>query len=61
LLIASFCRLLEYASSYYNLKEFAEGETKRALQRVVNKISGKAVGRGDSGAEGREKKKRRKA
>lgn len=56
-----FARLLEYAGNYFDLKDLPDGETKRSFQRVVNKTAGRVVGRGDSGAEGkREKKKRRK-
>ena len=29
--------LVEYAASYYDPKDFKEGETKRALERVLNK------------------------
>ncbi|KAJ7583427.1 P-loop containing nucleoside triphosphate hydrolase protein [Mycena floridula] len=32
--------LLDYATNYYDLKAFPDGETKRALQRVVNKKTG---------------------
>lgn len=39
-----FCRLLEYAPSYYDLSTFTDGETKRALVRVQNKRSRKAIG-----------------
>ncbi len=43
------CRLLEHAANYFDLSTFTDGETKRALQRVVNKKSGK-----------REKRRRKK-
>ena len=33
-------RLLEFAFNYFDLKTFPDGETKRALQRVINKRSG---------------------
>ncbi|KAI6144401.1 P-loop containing nucleoside triphosphate hydrolase protein [Pisolithus tinctorius] len=36
--------LLENAPFYYDVESFPEGETKRALQRVVNKRAGKARG-----------------
>ncbi|KZT01300.1 P-loop containing nucleoside triphosphate hydrolase protein [Laetiporus sulphureus 93-53] len=36
--------LLEFASNYYDLDTFADGETKRALQRVQNKRLRKAAG-----------------
>ena len=47
-------RLLEYAKSYFDLSTFQDGETKRALQRLVNKWAGNAAGRlhntnGDNG------------
>ncbi|KAF7304792.1 p-loop containing nucleoside triphosphate hydrolase protein [Mycena kentingensis (nom. inval.)] len=38
--------LLEFAPTYFDLASFADGETKRALQRVVNKRAGKLVGVG---------------
>ncbi|KAK0243089.1 P-loop containing nucleoside triphosphate hydrolase protein [Armillaria nabsnona] len=41
--------LLEHAANYFDLSTFTDGETKRALQRVVNKKSGK-----------REKRRRKK-
>ncbi|KAF8073478.1 P-loop containing nucleoside triphosphate hydrolase protein [Lyophyllum atratum] len=60
--------LIDYATNYFDVASFTDGETKRALQRVVNKRSGKATGRLDGGGSGngsgtdtREKKKRRKA
>lgn len=37
-------RLLEYAHLYYDLKTFTDGETKRALQGVVNKKYGLLAG-----------------
>src|SRR5258708_1410330 len=33
-------RLLEFAFNYFDLKSFPDGETKRALQRIVNKSRG---------------------
>ena len=33
--------LLELASNYYDLRTLSDGETKRALQRVLKKQSGK--------------------
>ncbi|KAK0435476.1 P-loop containing nucleoside triphosphate hydrolase protein, partial [Desarmillaria tabescens] len=33
--------LLEFATNYFDLSTFTDGETKRALQRVVNKKAGK--------------------
>lgn len=54
-------RLIEYATNYFDLASFAEGETKRALQRVVNKKAGKAPGRvGAGNGDTRETKKRKK-
>ena len=38
-------RLLELASSYFDVGSFPDGETKRALLRLLNKKSGKAEGR----------------
>ncbi|KAF8582410.1 P-loop containing nucleoside triphosphate hydrolase protein [Ramaria rubella] len=52
--------LLEFATNYFDVNSFSEGETKRALQRVVNKLAGKAPGRLDGGDDRREKKKRKK-
>ena len=55
------CRLLEFAPSYFDLSTFQEGETKRTLQRVINKKAGKYAQRPDgNGADTRDKKKRRK-
>lgn len=54
------CRLLELAPLYFDIKSFSDGETKRALQRIVNKKLGKTSREEDSGPERREKKKRRK-
>jgi len=34
--------LLELAANYYDVPAFVEGETKRALQRVLKKSQGKA-------------------
>ncbi|KIM61315.1 hypothetical protein SCLCIDRAFT_25946 [Scleroderma citrinum Foug A] len=36
--------LLEYAPAYFDVSTFPDGETKRALQRVVNKKAGKSRG-----------------
>ncbi|KAG6840945.1 DEAH-box ATP-dependent RNA helicase prp43 [Blastosporella zonata] len=53
--------LLEYAGSYFDLSSFPDGETKRALQRIVNKKAGKANLRLEgSGSDTRDKKKRKK-
>ncbi|KAG6860462.1 DEAH-box ATP-dependent RNA helicase prp43 [Termitomyces sp. Mi166 len=53
--------LLEYAPSYFDLSTFQDGETKRALQRVVNKRAGKSAQRPEgNGTDTRDKKKRRK-
>ncbi|KAG5640971.1 DEAH-box ATP-dependent RNA helicase prp43 [Asterophora parasitica] len=58
--------LIEYAGNYFDVASFPDGETKRALQRVVNKRAGKATGRLDggsgngSGTDTRDKKKRKK-
>jgi len=41
--------LLEYATSYFDLASFPDGETKRALERVADKRVGKAVERVDAG------------
>jgi len=40
--------LLEYATNYFDLASFPNGETKQALQRIANKRAGKA-GRVDGG------------
>lgn len=56
-------RLLEFAAAYYDVKTFPPGETKRALERIVNKKSGKSSGGYNSAAGGedsREKKRRKK-
>jgi pre-mRNA-splicing factor ATP-dependent RNA helicase DHX15/PRP43 len=53
-------RLLEYSHNYFDLASFPDGETKRALQRVVAKKNGKKPREEDSGTERREKKKRKK-
>ncbi|KAH7919672.1 P-loop containing nucleoside triphosphate hydrolase protein [Leucogyrophana mollusca] len=50
--------LLEYATQYYDLSTFTDGETKRALQRAANKRAGK-FDRVD-GADGGAQKKRKK-
>lgn len=50
--------LLEFAAEYYDIKSFGAGETKKALERVVLKVQGKAPRAG--GDDGREKKKRKK-
>ncbi|KZT30283.1 P-loop containing nucleoside triphosphate hydrolase protein [Neolentinus lepideus HHB14362 ss-1] len=49
--------LLEFAPQYYDLQTFAEGETKRALQRIVNKKMGKADRIDGSGKSERPKKR----
>ncbi|KZT60515.1 P-loop containing nucleoside triphosphate hydrolase protein [Calocera cornea HHB12733] len=48
--------LLEFAPTYYDLKSFPDGETKRSLQRVLQKRQGRAL---SSVENGREKKRRR--
>ena len=39
-------RLLEFAPNYFDLKDFKDGETKRALMRVANKRSGSVTADG---------------
>ncbi|KAL7415810.1 P-loop containing nucleoside triphosphate hydrolase protein [Mrakia frigida] len=58
--------LIDLAPQYYDMKTFADGETKRALARVVAKREGRPVPRGDgegkdgrSGGEKKRKKDRR--
>ncbi|KZP24231.1 P-loop containing nucleoside triphosphate hydrolase protein [Athelia psychrophila] len=53
--------LLEFATSYFDLSQFQDGETKRALQRIANKRAGKAPGRVENSNDdsGRDKKKRK--
>ncbi|KAJ7285946.1 P-loop containing nucleoside triphosphate hydrolase protein [Mycena rebaudengoi] len=51
--------LLEYATNYFDLSSFPDGETKRALQRVVNKKAGKS-GRLDAATPDTRETKRRK-
>lgn len=62
--IYGFCpRLMEYADNYFDVASFPDGETKRALERVVAKMTGKTIKRASSGADGddkRQKKKRKK-
>ena len=57
-------RLLENAGSYYDVSSFPDGETKRALQRVLNKKWGKLRtddGPGaKNGADDKDGKKRKK-
>ncbi|KAJ6455674.1 P-loop containing nucleoside triphosphate hydrolase protein [Mycena sanguinolenta] len=50
--------LIEYANNYFDLSTFPDGETKRALQKVVNKKEGKA--NRDGGDDSRAKKKQKK-
>jgi pre-mRNA-splicing factor ATP-dependent RNA helicase DHX15/PRP43 len=50
-------RLIEYAGNYFDLSTFPDGETKRALQRVINKKAGKSSARIDSGKDDRKGKK----
>ncbi|KIJ94146.1 hypothetical protein K443DRAFT_125337 [Laccaria amethystina LaAM-08-1] len=45
--------LIEYAGNYFDLSTFPDGETKRALQRVINKKAGKSSARIDSGKDDR--------
>ncbi|EGN91668.1 hypothetical protein SERLA73DRAFT_80222 [Serpula lacrymans var. lacrymans S7.3] len=52
--------LLEFASVYFDLSSFPDGETKRALQRVANKRAGKSGRVGDDG-DGAKKKKLKKS
>ncbi|KII84726.1 hypothetical protein PLICRDRAFT_126611 [Plicaturopsis crispa FD-325 SS-3] len=53
--------LFEFAASYFDLASFPDGETKRALQRIMNKRAGKAGGRVDAGSSDvRDAKKRKK-
>jgi pre-mRNA-splicing factor ATP-dependent RNA helicase DHX15/PRP43 len=55
---------LEFATNYFDLASFQDGETKRALQRVANKRAGKAPGRlegnGDSDRATKKRKKNKK-
>ena len=55
----TFFRLLDYASTYFDLSTFSDGETKRALQRVVNKRANK-VSRTEGNGDVRDAKKRKK-
>ncbi|KAH9927562.1 P-loop containing nucleoside triphosphate hydrolase protein [Fomitopsis serialis] len=45
--------LLEYASNYYDLSSFPDGEAKRTLQRVANKRSRKAMGSESAASNGK--------
>jgi pre-mRNA-splicing factor ATP-dependent RNA helicase DHX15/PRP43 len=38
-------RLLEFAPKYFDVDSFPDGETKRALVRIVNKKTGKTESR----------------
>jgi pre-mRNA-splicing factor ATP-dependent RNA helicase DHX15/PRP43 len=58
--VALIIRLIEYAPTYYDLASLTDGETKRALQRVVNKRAGKGTGRVDAVNDTRETKRRKK-
>ncbi|ORY77997.1 P-loop containing nucleoside triphosphate hydrolase protein [Leucosporidium creatinivorum] len=51
--------LLEYAADYYDVKTFPQGETRRALERVMQGGK-KSSGSKSGGDEGRERKKRKK-
>lgn len=53
---------MEYATNYFDLASFPDGETKRALQRLANKRAGKATGRLENSKDdsGRDAKKRKK-
>ena len=55
-------RLLDYAKNYFDVASFQDGETKQALQHLINKRAGKASGRleGNNGDSGRDTKKRKK-
>lgn len=57
--LTAVLRLLELAHNYFDIASFPDGETKRALQRVVNKKLGKSARDNDPGAERRDKKKRK--
>lgn len=37
--------MLDYATNYFDLSTFTDGETKRALQRVVKKREGTRMGK----------------
>lgn len=52
-------RLLEFAADYYDVKTFPQGETRRALERVMQGGK-KSSGSKSGGDEGRERKKRKK-
>lgn len=53
--------LLEFAPEYFEIATFPEGETKRALQRIVMKKQGKLPSGSNAGdRDGRDKKKRKK-
>jgi hypothetical protein len=53
-------RLLEYAANYFDLSSFPDGESKRALQRIVNKKAGKAPSRHEgTNGEGNPKKRKK--
>jgi len=53
--------LIEYAANYFDLSALPDGETKRALQKVVNKKSGKTLGRTENNVEPPAKKRKKKA
>lgn len=51
-------RLLDFAPMYFDMSIVPDGETKRALQRVILKREGKS--KGSTNDERREKKKKHK-
>ena len=52
-------RLLEFATNYFDVSTFQDGETKRALQRLVNKRAGKDRLDTTNGENDRSKKKQK--
>ena len=52
-------RLLDCASSYFDLSTFPEGETKRSLQRTLSKKRGKTLAKAED-FDKRDKKRMKK-
>ena len=53
-------RLLEYAPMYFDLKNWPDGDTKRALLKIANKREGKFGARFEEGERAGDVKKRKK-
>jgi pre-mRNA-splicing factor ATP-dependent RNA helicase DHX15/PRP43 len=49
-------RLVDYAPTYFDLSSFPDGETKRALQRALNKKAGKSSQRNGDNRDAKRRK-----